>query len=143
MEDLKRILLVEDDQRDVELTLAALEEINLDNKIDIVNDGEDALDFLFKRGNFENREGGNPVVVLLDLKMPKIGGIEVLKQIKGDKKLRTIPVVVLTSSKMESDLIETYNLGVNGYVVKPVEFENFVKTVKEAGSFWAILNESI
>ena len=143
MEDLKRILLVEDDQRDVELTLAALEEIDLANKIDIVNDGEDALDFLFKRGNFENREGGNPVVVLLDLKMPKIGGIEVLKQIKGDKKLRTIPVVVLTSSKMESDLIETYNLGVNAYVVKPVEFENFVKTVKEVGSFWAILNESI
>ena len=143
MEDLKRILLVEDDQRDVELTLAALEEIDLANKIDIVNDGEDALDFLFKRGNFENREGGNPVVVLLDLKMPKIAGIEVLKQIKGDKKLRTIPVVVLTSSKMESDLIETYNLGVNGYVVKPVEFENFVKTVKEVGSFWAILNESI
>ena len=143
MKDLKRILLVEDDQRDVELTLAALEEIDLANKIDIVNDGEDALDFLFKRGNFENREGGNPVVVLLDLKMPKIGGIEVLKQIKGDKKLRTIPVVVLTSSKMESDLIETYNLGVNAYVVKPVEFENFVKTVKEVGSFWAILNESI
>ena len=143
MEDLKRILLVEDDQRDVELTLAALEEIDLANKIDIVNDGEDALDFLFKRGNFEKREGGNPVVVLLDLKMPKIGGIEVLKQIKGDKKLRTIPVVILTSSKMESDLIETYNLGVNGYVVKPVEFENFVKTVKEVGSFWAILNESI
>ena len=143
MEDLKRILLVEDDQRDVELTLAALEEINLANNIDIVNDGEEALDFLFKRGKYKNRESGNPVVVLLDLKMPKIGGVEVLKQIKENKKLRTIPVVVLTSSKMESDLIETYNLGVNAYVVKPVEFENFVKTVKEAGSFWAILNESI
>ena len=143
MENLKRILLVEDDYRDVELTLAALDEINLANKIDVVNNGEDALDYLFKRKNFESRESGNPVVVMLDLKMPKVGGLEVLKQIKGSKELHTIPVVILTSSKMESDLVSSYSLGVNAYVVKPVEFENFIKAVKELGSFWAILNESI
>lgn len=143
MENLKRILLVEDDYRDVELTLAALEEINLANKIDVVNDGEAALDYLFKRKNFENRESGNPVVIMLDLKMPKVSGLEVLKQIKGSKELHTIPVVILTSSKMESDLISSYSLGVNAYVVKPVEFENFIKAVRELGSFWAILNESI
>ncbi|MFK5877860.1 MAG: response regulator [Flavobacteriaceae bacterium] len=143
MENLKRILLVEDDYRDVELTLAALEEINLANKIDVVNDGEEALDYLFKRGKYKSRESGNPVVVMLDLKMPKIGGLEVLKQLKESKELRIIPVVILTSSKMECDLTTSYNLGVNAYVVKPVEFENFVKVVKELGSFWATLNESI
>ena len=143
MGDLIRILLAEDDYQDVELILAALEEINLANNVDVVNDGEEALDYLFKRGTYENRESGNPTVVMLDLKMPKIGGLEVLKQIKESNELHTIPVVILTSSKMECDLKTSYSLGVNAYVVKPVKFEDFVKAVKELGSFWAILNESI
>ena len=143
MEDLERILIVEDDYRDVELTIAALEEIDLANKVDVVNDGEEALDYLFKRGEFGNRESANPTFIMLDLKMPKVGGLEVLKQIKESGELHTIPVVILTSSKMESDLKRSYSLGVNAYVVKPVEFEDFVKAVKELGSFWAILNESI
>ena len=142
MRELKRILLAEDDERDIDLTLAALEGINLANKIDVVRDGEEALDYLFKRAKYKNRKNGNPVVVLLDLKMPKVDGLEVLKQIKESDELRNIPVVMLTSSKMESDLMTSYKLGVNAYVVKPVEFENFVKAVKELGSFWAILNET-
>lgn len=142
MKNLKRILLAEDDQKDIELTLAALEEINLANEIDVVRDGEEALDYLFKRAKYKNRENDNPVVVLLDLKMPKVDGLEVLRQIRKSDELCHIPVVVLTSSKMESDLITSYDLGVNAYVVKPVEFEDFVvKAVKELGSFWAILNE--
>ena len=141
MRNLKRILLAEDDQRDIELTLAALEDINLANEIDVVRDGEEALDYLFERAKYKNRKNGNPVVVLLDLKMPKVDGLEVLKQIRKSDALCHIPVVILTSSKMESDLITSYNLGVNAYVVKPVEFEDFVKAVKELGSFWAILNE--
>ncbi len=142
MNDLKRILLAEDDQQDIELTLAALEDISLANKIDVVRDGEEALDFLFRRGKYKNRKNGNPAVVLLDLKMPKVDGLEVLKRIKDSDKLCHIPVVILTSSKMESDMITSYDLGVNAYVVKPIEFEDFVKAVKELGSFWAILNES-
>ena len=142
MRNLKRILLAEDDQRDIELTLAALEDINLANEIDVVKDGEEALDYLFKRAKYKNRKNGNPVVVLLDLKMPKVDGLEVLKQIRKSDDLCHIPVVILTSSKMENDLIASYNLGVNAYVVKPVEFEDFVKAVKELGSFWAILNET-
>jgi len=141
MRDLKRILLAEDDERDIELTLAALEEINVANKIDVVRDGEEALDYLFKRAEYKDRKSGDPVVVLLDLKMPKVDGLEVLKQIKESDVLCHIPVVMLTSSKMESDLITSYELGVNAYVVKPVEFEDFIKAVKELGSFWAILNE--
>ena len=142
MKYLKRILLAEDDQKDIELTLAALDDINLANKVDIVRDGEEALDYLFKRGKYKNRENNNPIVVLLDLKMPKIDGLEVLKQIKESELLHDIPVVVLTSSKMESDLITSYNLGVNAFVIKPVKFEEFVKAIKDLGSFWAILNES-
>ena len=134
--------MAEDDQKDIDLTLAALEEINLANMIDVVKDGEEALDYLFKRGDYKNRDNGNPVVVLLDLKMPKVDGLEVLKQIKESDELRNIPVVMLTSSKMESDLVASYNLGVNAYVVKPVEFEDFMLAVKEVGSFWAILNET-
>lgn len=141
MRDLKRILLAEDDQRDIDLTLAALEEINVANKIDVVRDGEEALDYLFKRAKYKDRKSGDPVVVLLDLKMPKVDGLEVLKQIKESDEHSQIPVVMLTSSKMESDLIKSYDLGVNAYVVKPVEFEDFIKAVKELGSFWAILNE--
>lgn len=142
MENLKRILLAEDDEKDIDLTLAALAEINVANKIDVVRDGEEALDYLFKRARYANRENGDPVVVMLDLKMPKVDGLEVLKQIKGDDKLRKIPVVILTSSKMESDLITSYELGVNAYVVKPVDFDNFMTAIKELGSFWAILNET-
>ena len=142
MKYLKRILLAEDDQKDIELTLAALDDINLANKVDIVRDGEEALDYLFKRGKYKIRENDNPIVVLLDLKMPKIDGLEVLKQIKESELLHDIPVVVLTSSKMESDLITSYNLGVNAFVIKPVKFEEFVKAIKDLGSFWAILNES-
>ncbi|MCD4818393.1 MAG: response regulator [Candidatus Cloacimonetes bacterium] len=141
MIELKRILLAEDDERDIELTFAALREINLANKIDVVRDGEEALDYFFKRANYKDRENGNPVVVLLDLKMPKVDGLEVLKQIKESDTLCNIPVVILTSSKMESDLITSYDLGANAFVVKPVEFEDFMKAVKELGSFWAILNE--
>lgn len=141
MKNLKRILLAEDDEKDIDLTLAALEDVNVANAIDVVRDGEEALDYLFKRAKYKNRKSGDPVVVLLDLKMPKVDGLEVLRQIKGSDELHRIPVVMLTSSKMESDLITSYNLGVNAYVVKPVAFENFVKAVKELGSFWAILNE--
>ncbi len=142
MENLKRILLVEDDERDIDLTLAAFAEINIANKIDIVRDGEEALDYLYKRANYKKRTSGNPVVILLDLKMPKVDGLEVLKQIKENDKLRNIPVVILTSSKMESDLIISYELGVNAYVVKPVDFDNFMTAIKELGSFWALLNET-
>ena len=142
MKPLERILLAEDDQRDIELTLAALESINLANKVDVVNNGEEALDYLFKRGKYKTRSNGNPAVVLLDLKMPKVDGLEVLAQIKENEKLKNIPVVILTSSKIESDLLTSYDLGANAFIIKPVQFEDFVKTIKEVGSFWAILNET-
>ncbi len=142
MKALERILLAEDDQRDIELTLAALESINLANKVDVVNNGEQALDYLFKRGDYKDRTNGNPAVVLLDLKMPKVDGLEVLAQIKENKQLKNIPVVILTSSKMESDLLTSYDLGANAFIIKPVQFEEFIKAIKEVGSFWAILNET-
>ncbi|HCK98782.1 MAG TPA: two-component system response regulator [Candidatus Marinimicrobia bacterium] len=141
MKNLGRILFAEDNENDIELTLNALAENNLVNKVDVVRDGAEALDYLYYRGKYTDRPKGNPVVVLLDLKMPKVDGLEVLREIKQDEKLRTIPVVVLTSSRMESDLIKSYDLGVNAYVVKPVRFDEFVKAVKELGAFWAILNE--
>ena len=141
MEDLKRILLAEDSVKDVELTLTALEEKHLANKVDVVRDGEEALDYLYRRGPFQSRPGGNPAVVLLDIKMPKVNGLEVLRQIKSDERLKTIPVVVLTSSREERDLTESYKLGVNGYVVKPVDFSQFVDAIKEVGAFWAVINE--
>jgi CheY-like chemotaxis protein len=139
--NIKNILLVEDDPRDVELTLTALEEHNLANKVMVVHDGEEALDYLYCRGKFQARAGGNPVVVLLDLKMPKVNGLEVLKTIKADEHLKTIPIVVLTSSREAPDLIECYKHGVNSYVVKPVDFSEFVKAVKQLGVFWAAVNE--
>ncbi len=142
MKEIDRILLAEDDQRDVDLTLAALTEINLVNKVDVVNNGEEALDYLFRRGTYKNKESKKPAVILLDLKMPKVDGLEVLKQIKEDKNLKTIPVVILTSSKMEKDLLTSYNLGANAFIIKPVHFEEFIKAIKEIGSFWAILNET-
>lgn len=135
------ILLVEDDPRDVELTLAALEEHHLANQVAVVDNGAEALDYLYRRGKFEMRTSGNPVVVLLDNNMPKLGGLEVLKTMKADEHLRTIPVVALTSSRETSDLIEFYKHGVNAYVVKPVDFSEFTETVKQLGVFWAAVNE--
>jgi CheY-like chemotaxis protein len=137
----KHILLVEDDPHDVELTLAALEEHNLANSVIVVSDGAEALDYLYCRGQFKMRTSGPPVVVLLDLKMPKVSGLEVLKTIKADANLKTTPVVVLTSSREEPDLIESYKYGVNAYVVKPVDFAEFIKAVKRLGIFWAAINE--
>ena len=139
--NIKNILLVEDDPRDVELTLAALEEYHLANNVTVVHNGEEALDYLYHRGKFEARAGGNPVVVLLDNKMPKVCGLEVLKIIKSDEHLKVIPVVVLTSSRETPDLIEFYKHGANAYVVKPVNFAEFMKAVKQLGIFWAAVNE--
>ena len=141
MSGLGRILLVEDDPKDVELTLTALEEYNLANEVLVVGDGEDALDYLHCRGTFGTRTQGNPAVMLLDLKLPKVDGLEVLKEIKSDEKLKIIPVVVLTSSREEKDMVASYQLGVNAYVVKPVDFHEFVNAIKELGVFWAIINE--
>jgi CheY-like chemotaxis protein len=138
---IKRILLVEDDPNDVELTLGALAEHNLANEVHVVSDGDVALDYLFERGQYADRPTGNPAVVLLDIKMPKVDGLEVLRQVKADPFLRVVPVVMLTSSREERDLIETYRLGVNGYVVKPVDFRTFMNVVKELGMFWALINE--
>jgi CheY-like chemotaxis protein len=137
----KNILLVEDDPRDVELTLAALEEHHLANKVAVVGDGAKALDYLYRRGEFKTRVGGNPILVLLDLKMPKVNGLEVLKIIKADEHLKIIPVVVLSSSRETPDLVECYKHGVNAYVVKPVDFAEFMKAVQQLGIFWAAINE--
>jgi CheY-like chemotaxis protein len=142
MSTLGRILIVEDDPNDVELTLTALEEYNLANEVIVTRDGEEALDYLYCRGNFKARSNDNPAVLLLDLKLPKRDGLEVLRQIKLDEKLKLIPVVVLTSSHEEKDVVASYKLGVNAYVVKPVDFHEFVNAVKELGIFWAVINES-
>jgi len=141
MSALGRILMVEDDPKDVELTLTALEEYNLANEVVVTRDGEEAMDYLNCRGNFKTRENGNPAVLLLDLKLPKVDGLEVLQQIKSDDKLKLIPVVVLTSSHEEKDMVASYKLGVNAYVVKPVDFHEFVNAIKELGAFWAVINE--
>lgn len=141
MKSLGRILMIEDDPKDVELTLTALDEYNLANEVVVARDGEEALDYLYCRGTFKTRNSDNPAVMLLDLKLPKVDGLEVLQQIKSDKKLRMIPVVVLTSSREEKDIVESYKLGVNAYVVKPVDFHEFVNAIKELGIFWAIINE--
>ena len=141
MDTLGRILLVEDDPRDVELTLTALEDHKLANEVTVARDGQEALDYLYRRGQFSTRPNDNPAVILLDLKLPKVDGLEVLKQIKSDEQLKTIPVVVLTSSHEEQDMMRSYKLGVNAYVVKPVDFHEFVNAVKELGIFWAIINE--
>jgi CheY-like chemotaxis protein len=139
--EVKRIMLAEDNANDIELTMTALRENHLLNEVVVVRDGAEALDYLFKRNVHANRTGGNPAVLLLDLKMPKVDGIEVLRQVKADPQLRTIPVVVLTSSREEQDLVRTYDLGVNAYVVKPVDFLEFVDAVKLLGGFWAVVNE--
>jgi DNA-binding response OmpR family regulator len=135
-----RILLVEDDDRDVELTMNALEEYNLANEVIVTRDGEEALDYLYCRGKYNSRSSDNPAVMLLDLKLPKVDGLEVLRQVKSDEQLKIIPVVVLTSSHEEKDMVASYKLGVNAYVVKPVDFHEFVNAIKELGVFWAVIN---
>lgn len=142
MTKLGRILIVEDDPRDVELTMTALEEYNLANEVVVARDGVEALDYLYCRGEFSSRApGDNPAVMLLDLKLPNVDGLEVLQQVKSDEKLKLIPVVVLTSSKEEKDMVASYKLGVNAYVVKPVDFHEFVNAIRELGVFWAVINE--
>src|SRR5246127_3020967 len=138
---LGRILIVEDDPRDVELTMTALEDYNLANEVVVTRDGAEALDYLYCRGEFDSRTNENPAVILLDLKLPKIDGLEVLQRIRSDERLKMIPVVVLTSSHEEKDMVRSYQLGVNAYVVKPVDFHEFVNAVKELGMFWAIINQ--
>jgi CheY-like chemotaxis protein len=139
--ELKRILLVEDSANDVALTLAALEETHLANEVVVVRDGQQALDFLRREGAWVGRVDGNPAVVLLDLKLPKVDGLEVLAHIKGNPELKMVPVVMLTSSREEQDLARSYGLGVNAYVVKPVAFPDFVSALKELGLFWAVVNQ--
>jgi CheY-like chemotaxis protein len=141
MATLGRILLVEDDPRDVELTLTALEEYKLANEVVVARDGQQALDYLWCRGEYSARVQENPAVLLLDLKLPKIDGLEVLKEIRADERLKLIPIVVLTSSQEEKDMVRSYTLGVNAYVVKPVDFHEFINAVKELGVFWALINE--
>ncbi len=137
------ILLVEDNQTDAELTIRALKKRNLGNKLFWVKDGAEALDFLFARGNYSSRDINHaPRVVLLDLRLPKVDGLEVLKKIRSEELTRLIPVVVLTSSKEDRDIVESYKLGVNSYIAKPVEFEEFINTVSEMGLYWLLLNKS-
>jgi CheY-like chemotaxis protein len=139
----KRILLAEDSEKDIELTLEALQDNNLANAVTVVRDGVEALDFLYRRGQFGGNTEPLPILVLLDLKMPRVDGMEVLRQIKADPKLRTIPVVIMTSSREEQDLVQSYELGVNAYVVKPVKFVEFLDSVKQLGIFWALINEPL
>ena len=138
---MKKILLAEDNPFDLELALAGLAEYRLTNEVVVARDGVEVLDYLKSRGRFADRPPGSPMVILLDIKMPKIDGLEVLRQIRRDPELRLIPIVILTSSREEQDLIESYNLGVNAYVVKPVAFEKFVEVVKQIGLFWVLTNE--
>lgn len=139
--ELRRIVLAEDNPNDVELTLAALSQINLANEVVVVRDGAEALDYLNRQNAYANRSPGNPAVLLLDLKMPKVDGLDVLRTIKADDALKTIPVVMLTSSREEQDLVRSYKLGANAYVVKPVDFKAFIDAVRQLGAFWAVINE--
>lgn len=141
MADLKPILLVEDSPNDIELTLAALEKSQLANEIVICRDGAEALDYLYRRGSYAGRDTRDPAVVLLDLKLPKVDGLEVLATVKSDPHARSIPIVMLTSSREESDLVRSYQLGVNAFVVKPVGFKDFFEAIQDLGVFWAVLNE--
>jgi CheY-like chemotaxis protein len=139
--DLPVILLAEDSPNDVELTLRALAEHNLANRVTVVRDGVEALDYLRRQGAYADRRPGNPAVLLLDIKMPRLDGLSVLREVRGDAALKRLPVVILTSSREESDLITSYDLGANAYVVKPVDFPSFIDAVKEVGVFWALINE--
>jgi CheY-like chemotaxis protein len=138
---LKRILLAEDNSKDIELALEALEENNLANDVVVVRNGAEALDYLHRRGEFSTRPEGNPAVVLLDLKMPKVDGMEVLRQVKTHEQLKLVPIVMLTSSREEQDLVKSYELGANAYVVKPIDFQQVVAAIRQLGLFWAVLNE--
>jgi two-component system response regulator len=142
MDGPKRILLVEDSAKDIELALEALGEHKLANHVAVVRDGAEALDYLYRRGRFEKNPDGLPVLVLLDLKMPKVDGLEVLRQMKADPVLKRIPVVMMTSSREHSDLTKSYELGVNSYVVKPVKFQEFIDAVKHLGLYWVLVNEA-
>jgi two-component system response regulator len=135
------ILLIEDNPYEAELTIRSLKKHNLANKLLLIDDGEEALDFIFSKGKYEGQQFVNPKLILLDLKMPKVDGMEILRQLKSNEPTRKIPVVVLTSSREESDIIESYKLGVNSYIVKPVNFESFTKAVAELGLYWVILNQ--
>ena len=137
------ILYAEDNDNDIELTLKAFEESQIANRIDVVKDGQEAIDYLYYKGNYVSRLRENPVVILLDLKMPKIDGLEVLKIIKADPNLKALPVVMLTSSALETDLVKSYRLGVNGYVVKPINFIEFVEAIKKLSAFWVLLNKTV
>jgi CheY-like chemotaxis protein len=141
MTGLRHILLAEDNANDVELTLAALKTNRVLNEVAVTRDGAETLDYLWRRNAYADRDGGNPVLMLLDLKMPKVDGLEVLRQVKSNEQLRSIPIVVLTSSREEQDVVASYDSGVNAYVVKPVDFHDFVKAVKLLGGFWAVVNE--
>jgi len=140
---LKPILLVEDNPHDLELTLIALERSQLANEVVVKRDGAEALDYLLRRGDYQNRADGNPAVLLLDLKLPKVDGLEVLRIVRDTPALRSLPVVMLTSSREEPDLLRAYEMGVNAYVVKPVEFRDFVAAISDLGIFWAVLNEPV
>ena len=141
MTETKRILLVEDSANDVELTLTALEKNKLANEVVVVNDGAEALDYVYRRGRFRLRSPGEPVVILLDIKLPKVDGLEVLRHLRSDGTTRSLPVVMLTSSREERDIVQSYDLGVNAYVVKPVDFHEFVSAINELGLFWAVVNQ--
>jgi CheY-like chemotaxis protein len=141
MTTLRPILLVEDNPKDLELTLAALQRCSLANPVEVARDGAEALEYLYGRGKWLDRPSGDPAVVLLDLKLPKVDGLEVLERVKSDPQLKQIPVVMLTSSREESDLVASYQLGVNAFVVKPVAFNEFLKAIQDLGVFWAVLNE--
>lgn len=135
------ILLVEDNPNDIELTLRALKKQNMVNKVHIVRDGEEALNYIFYREEYASRTESTPKLILLDLKLPKVDGMEVLKEIKSNDKTKHIPVVVLTTSKSQEDIIESYKLGVNSYIVKPVDFTKFLKSVSDIGLYWLLINE--
>jgi CheY-like chemotaxis protein len=139
--EVKRILIVDDSAKDVELVIAALTEKNLANEVDVAEDGVEALDYLYKRGKFADFKNGNPAVILLDIKMPRMNGIEVLRHIRTDPKFKFIPVIMVTSSREEKDLVESYKLGANSYVVKPVDIVQFIDAIKTLGQFWAVINE--
>ncbi|MCI0665073.1 MAG: response regulator, partial [Acidobacteria bacterium] len=140
MIEARPLLLVEDDRKDVELTLAAFAESNINNEVNVVRDGAEALDYLYRRGNYSTRMNVTPLVILLDLKLPKVDGIQVLQSLKGDPVLKSVPVVMLTSSREERDVMRSYDLGANAYVVKPVDFSEFFNAVKEIGLFWTVVN---
>lgn len=141
MNDLRPILLVEDNPNDIELTLTALKQCNIANQVIVLRDGAEALDYVYRRGDYASRAAGEPAVILLDLKLPKVDGLEVLARIKSDADHKQIPIVMLTSSKEEKDLVRSYQSGVNSFVVKPVEFSEFFEAIRNLGMFWAILNQ--